>query len=149
MKKELTVLATLALAAALTPMTFAQQDQSSSTSSSSSATQQQPSSTSPSSASPSPDAQSSASPNSGAQSSATPSTGQDSSAASASSAQSQPFTGTVVKAGEKYVLKTPDATYQLDDQDKAKKFEGQQVKVNGSLDKSTSTIHIADINPGS
>ncbi|PYX84713.1 MAG: hypothetical protein DMG68_19955 [Acidobacteria bacterium] len=149
MKKELTVLATLALAAALTPVTFAQQDQSNSTSSSSSATQQQPSSASPSSASPSSDAQSSASPNSGAQSSATPSTSQDSSAASASSAQSQPFTGTVVKAGSKYVLKTTDATYQLDDQEKARKFEGQQVKVNGALDQSTSTIHIADINPGS
>jgi Protein of unknown function (DUF5818) len=134
MKKEMTVLATLALAAALTPVTFAQQDQSSSTSSSSSATQQQPSSTSPSS---------------GSQSSATPSTGQDTSATSASSSQAQPFSGTVVKAGDKYVLKTTDATYQLDDQDKAKKFEGQQVKVNGSLDKSTSTIHIADINPGS
>jgi Protein of unknown function (DUF5818) len=134
MKKELTVLATLTLAAALTPMTFAQQDQSSSPSSPSSATQQQPSSTSP---------------NSDAQSSATPSTGQDSTAASTSSAQSQPFTGTVVKAGDKYVLKTTDATYQLDDQDKAKKFDGQQVKVTGALDKSTSTIHISDILPAS
>lgn len=135
MKKELTVLATLALAAALTPMTFAQQDQSNTTSTSTTTTtQQQPSSTAPSSDS---------------QSSATPSTGQDNSAAASTSAQSQAFSGTVVKAGDKYVLKTSDATYQLDDQEKAQKFEGQQVKVNGALDKTTSTIHISDINPGS
>ena len=29
----------------------------------------------------------------------------------------------------------------------SKQFEGKQVKVNGSLDKATSTIHITDIQP--
>jgi hypothetical protein len=38
-------------------------------------------------------------------------------------------------------------SYQLDDQDKAKQFVGQQVKINGSLDSSTSMIHISDISP--
>jgi hypothetical protein len=64
-----------------------------------------------------------------------------------SSAQVQPFTGTVVKDGDKYVLQSSGLNYQLDDQDKAKKFEGQQVKVNGDLDKSTRTIRVSDIAP--
>ncbi len=68
--------------------------------------------------------------------------------ASPSEAQSQEsFTGTVVKVGKKFVLKTDTATYQLDDQEKAKQFEGKQVKVSGSLDKATGTLHIADIQP--
>ena len=50
-----------------------------------------------------------------------------------------------MKAGDKYVLKTDKATYQLDDQSKAQKFEGQQVTVNGSLDQSTSVVHVTDI----
>jgi hypothetical protein len=61
--------------------------------------------------------------------------------------QGTAFIGTVVKAGGKYVLKTSDMSYQLDDQDKAKQFVGQQVKVNGSLDSNTSTIHVSDIAP--
>jgi hypothetical protein len=63
----------------------------------------------------------------------------------ASSAQAQPFTGTVVKEGDKYVLQSSGLSYQLDDQEKAKKFEGQQVKVDGDLDKSTKTIRVSDI----
>ncbi len=57
------------------------------------------------------------------------------------------FSGTVVKVGNKFVLKTDTATYHLDDQEKAKQFEGKQVKVSGSLDKATRTIHISDIQP--
>lgn len=57
------------------------------------------------------------------------------------------FSGTVVKVGNKFVLKTDTATYRLDDQEKAKQFEGKQVKVSGSLDKATRTIHISDIQP--
>jgi len=60
----------------------------------------------------------------------------------------QTLTGTIIKDGSRYVLKVSGtSTYQLDDQDKAKQFEGKQVKVNGSLDKATSTIHITDIQP--
>jgi flagellar basal body-associated protein FliL len=68
-----------------------------------------------------------------------------SSQASSSSLQAQPITGTVVKEGDKYVLQSAGMSYQLDDQEKAKKFEGQQVKVNGDLDKSTKTIRVSDI----
>ena len=67
--------------------------------------------------------------------------------AQAPSQESNSFSGTVVKSGDKYVLQVGSMTYQLDDQDKAKQFEGKQVKVNGSLDKATSTIHITDIQP--
>jgi hypothetical protein len=36
------------------------------------------------------------------------------------------FSGTIVKVGKKYVLKTDMATYQLDDQEKAKQFEASE-----------------------
>ena len=62
---------------------------------------------------------------------------------------SQTFVGTVVKAGGKLVLRdsATKATYMLDDQDKAKQFDGQEVKVSGSLDTQTKTIHVSSITP--
>jgi len=118
MKKAITLLASLVLAGALSAVSFARQDQSS-----------QPS---PNTAQPGTDPS--------ASQPATPP--QDSSAATQTS-----FTGTVVKAGDKFALNTADTTYQLDDQQKAKPFTGQQVKVSGSLDDSTGTIHVSDISP--
>ena len=50
---------------------------------------------------------------------------------------------------KQYALKTDSMTYQLDDQAKAKRFGGKQVKVNGTLDKSTSMIRVSDIQPAS
>ena len=111
MKRVLT-LASLALAVALSTVSFAQQQDQS-------APQQQPSQSQPST----------------------------DTYSQSSSAQVQPFTGTVVKDGDKYVLQSSGLNYQLDDQDKAKKFEGEQVKVNGDLDKSTRTIRVSDITP--
>jgi flagellar basal body-associated protein FliL len=108
MKRAMT-LATLALAVALSTMSFAQQQD-----------QSAPQPSQPSA---------------------------DTSPQASSSAQGQPITGTVVKEGDKYVLQSSGMSYQLDDQDKAKKFEGQQVKVNGDLDKSTKTIRVSDIAP--
>ena len=61
--------------------------------------------------------------------------------------QASSFHGTVVNAGGKYVLKTDTMTYQIDDQDKAKAFENKQVMVSGTLDQSTSTLHVTDIAP--
>jgi hypothetical protein len=62
----------------------------------------------------------------------------------------QSFTGTVMKSGDTYVLKTADnMTYQLDDQTRAKQFEGKQVQVNGSLDSSNNTIKVQDIKQAS
>lgn len=66
-------------------------------------------------------------------------------------ADPQTFTGKIAKAGGKFVLKdsASKATYALDDQDKAKQFEGQAVQVTGTLDAQTQTIRISSITPGS
>jgi hypothetical protein len=74
---------------------------------------------------------------------------QQSEPATGSQAQGQPtaqiFTGTIVKDGDKYILKASGGTaYQVDDQEKAKHYEGKQVKVTGSLDKSN-VLHISGI----
>jgi hypothetical protein len=131
MKKLMTVMATMALAMALSAVGFAQQDQSA-----------QPSAQQPSS-----DRQNTQQPTADQQGS-TSSPSQDS-CSSMQTSQSTALTGTVVKAGGKYVLKTSDMNYQLDDQQKAKRFVGQQVKVSGSLDTNTNTIHVSDISPAS
>ena len=58
----------------------------------------------------------------------------------------QTLNGTVIKLGNKYVLKTTDKqTYELDDPDKARQYEGKQVKIVGSLDPTTNMIHITSI----
>ena len=58
------------------------------------------------------------------------------------------LTGTITKEHGKYVLKAWDKkTYQIDDQDqnKAKKFEGELVKILGSLEPRTNSIRIQRI----
>ena len=160
MKKETSLFATLALAATLTPFTFAQQQPDAAPSSAPSATQpqEQTPSSSPSSdpsmqqpqQQPTSDPSIQQQPSSPSPDSASPSTASPSTATAPDSSQmGTSFTGKVVKAGGKYVLKADGMNYQLDDQDKAKQFSGQQVKVNGDLDKSTSTIHVTDISPTS
>ena len=58
----------------------------------------------------------------------------------------QTLSGTVIKLGDKYVLKTTDKqTYELDDQNKAREYEGKQVKIVGSLDRTTNMIRITSI----
>jgi cytoskeletal protein RodZ len=130
MKKVFSVVAIVALAAALLPAAFAQQDPSS-----------QPNSSAPQTSQPSAPEASQPSP-SAPQTESTPP-----SAASSQTQSQTSFSGTVVKADDKYVLKTDTATYQLDDQEKAKQFEGKQVMVSGSLDQATGIIHITDIQP--
>lgn len=65
--------------------------------------------------------------------------------------QAQTFLGQVVKAknGQYALLVDKDAGkgYYLDDQQKAGQYNGQNVKVTGTLDVASSTIHIADIQP--
>jgi hypothetical protein len=57
------------------------------------------------------------------------------------------FEGKIAKAGNKLVLQesSTQTAYQLDDQDKAKQFEGKNVKVMATVDSSTNTLHILDI----
>jgi len=159
MRKETSLFATLALAATLTPFTFAQQpDQAPSSSPSATQPQEQTPSSSPTSdpsmqqpqSQPTSDPSMQQQPSSPSPDSASPSTASPSTSTGPDSSQTvSSYTGQVVKAGGKYVLKANGMNYQLDDQDKAKQFNGQTVKVNGDLDKSTSTIHVTDISPAS
>ncbi|HEY1264262.1 MAG TPA: DUF5818 domain-containing protein [Terriglobales bacterium] len=71
-----------------------------------------------------------------------PSTSPDASASQSPDAV-QTFMGTVVKAGDKYVLQdTSGKSYDLDNQDLVKSYEGKQVRVKGTLDPDGKTIHI-------
>jgi hypothetical protein len=65
------------------------------------------------------------------------------------SQQSRSFEGKIAKSGDKLVLQeaSTQTAYQLDDQDKAKQFEGQKVKVVATMDSSTNTLHVVDITP--
>ncbi len=114
MKKNLSLLATVALALALSPAAFAQQDRSA-----------QPGANDP-------QTQSTLAPD-----------------ASADAQAQNSFSGTVVRVAKRYVLKTDNMTYQLDNQAKARRFNGKQVNVSGTLDKPTSLIRVSDIQPAS
>jgi hypothetical protein len=56
----------------------------------------------------------------------------------------QTFTGTIMKAGDKYVLQDAASgnTYDLDHQDELAKFEGKKVRVHGTVDASGKMIHV-------
>jgi hypothetical protein len=58
----------------------------------------------------------------------------------------QKITGIIVRVGEKFVLKAGGTTtYQLDDQERAKRYQDQQVTVVGTLDTASNTIHVESI----
>ena len=76
---------------------------------------------------------------------AQPSTPKDSTptATAPSASDSQTFSGTVVKSGDKYVLKDDSGkTYDIDHQDDVKKFEGKRVRVQGKLDDTGTKIMV-------
>jgi uncharacterized protein YdeI (BOF family) len=54
------------------------------------------------------------------------------------------FIGTVVKQGDKYMFQDAASgqMYDIDHQEQVKKFEGKKVRVHGTLDPSTKTIHV-------
>ncbi len=66
-----------------------------------------------------------------------------------SASETKTFTGKVVKTGDKLILSDIDnkTTYQLDDQQKAKKFINKNVKVTGVLDVSSGMIRVTVIEP--
>jgi Protein of unknown function (DUF5818) len=67
-------------------------------------------------------------------------------APAAQETEAQSFTGKIMNHDGKYALHGEDGkTYQLDDQDKAKNFDGKDVKVTGTLDEETMTIHVSQI----
>jgi Protein of unknown function (DUF5818) len=57
------------------------------------------------------------------------------------------FEGMIQKSGNQFVLQetTTQTSYQLDDQHKAKHFEGKSVKVMATIDASTNQLHVVDI----
>jgi hypothetical protein len=57
------------------------------------------------------------------------------------------FEGKITKSGDKLVLQdsATHQSYQLDDQDKAKQFEGKNVKVTATMDPTTNSLHVVDI----
>jgi hypothetical protein len=57
---------------------------------------------------------------------------------------SREFVGTVMKQGDKYVLQeaSTGTTYDIDHQDEVSKFEGKKVRVHGTLDAASKTIHV-------
>ena len=58
----------------------------------------------------------------------------------------QKISGIIVRMGDKYVLKAGGTTtYQLDDQERAKRYQDQQVTVVGTLDTASNTIHVESI----
>jgi uncharacterized protein DUF5818 len=60
-----------------------------------------------------------------------------------SSSDSQTFSGTVSKSGDKYVLQDASGkTYDVDRQEELKKYEGKQVRIKGTLDPDGKTIHV-------
>ena len=76
---------------------------------------------------------------------------QASPSASDSMPQSQSFTGTIVKGSDGYMLQddTSKTSYKLDDAKQAKKFAGKNVKVSGTLDSTSNTIRVTDVQPTS
>ena len=57
------------------------------------------------------------------------------------------FSGTILKNGDKFVLSDRASTidFVLDDAKKASQFEGKKVKVTGTVDVASNTIHVKDI----
>jgi hypothetical protein len=64
-----------------------------------------------------------------------------------SNPQSKTFSGTVMKEGDNFVLAdTANKTsYMLDDPQKASRYEGKKVKVTGTVDMASNTIHVEAI----
>ena len=61
--------------------------------------------------------------------------------------QSQTFVGKLMKSKGGLVLQdsATNSSYKLDNADEAKRYAGRMVKVTGTLDPATNTIHVASI----
>ena len=63
------------------------------------------------------------------------------------SQQAQTFSGKIMKSKSGYVLRdeATNSEYKLDSEDQAKQFKGKNVKVTGTLDPTSQTIHVTNI----
>jgi len=61
--------------------------------------------------------------------------------------EAKAFTGTIVKQGNKLVLRdtSSNVSYKLDDESKVRDYVGKQVKILGTLDASTNVIQVESI----
>jgi Protein of unknown function (DUF5818) len=135
--KRISLLSILALALAL-PAAFAQQGQPSQPPD---PTAQSPATQAPTTPPTFPDTQSKPDRSPEAQS-------QQSSEAGPSSEASQGlriFSGTIGQGQDGYVLRAGHKEYKLDDQSKAKQYDGKHVQVQGHLNADTNTIHVQKI----
>lgn len=69
---------------------------------------------------------------------------------SANSGQSaQSFQGKIMRSGNQLVFQdsASQTTYQVDDSSKIAPFEGKNVKLMGTLDSKTNSIHVVDVSP--
>lgn len=59
------------------------------------------------------------------------------------------FEGKIQKSGDELVLQetATQTSYKLDNQEKAKQFDGKNVKVMATLDPATNKLHVVDITP--
>jgi hypothetical protein len=55
------------------------------------------------------------------------------------------YTGTIVKSGDAYLLKSGSEKYLLDSQKKARNYKGKDVEVTGTLDKENNLVHVEKI----
>ena len=80
---------------------------------------------------------------------ATPKPGDNSSAsASSQTPAADTFTGTVSKEADGFTLKVSESTaYKLDNQQQVQKYEGQRVRVTGTLERELNLIHVDKIEP--
>src|SRR5581483_8703108 len=63
-------------------------------------------------------------------------------ASPSASAGARTFEGQIILSNNSYLLRSGDEEYKIDDQAKAKKYAGKDVKVTGSLDRQNKTIHV-------
>jgi hypothetical protein len=61
------------------------------------------------------------------------------------------FDGRIVKLGNQFILKNASAhtSYRLDDQEKARHYEGKRVNVTATMDSVSNTLHVIDISASS
>jgi hypothetical protein len=83
--------------------------------------------------------------------SAAPMTGRTASSSTSMQKRSEPqskvFSGTILKNGDSYVLNDAGTktSYVLDDARQASQYEGKKVKVTGTVDVASNTIHVETI----
>lgn len=55
------------------------------------------------------------------------------------------YMGAIIQNGDSYILKAGNQQYRLDNQKKARKYKGKDVKITETLDKAKNLIHVEKI----